>query len=71
MSKHKEDHTPIRVAAPKSEPVVEVVAPVEVASVCSVCGQQGNLIGAAGPARWHAACEVSHPDVIARVKARA
>ena len=67
-SKDKEDHIPIRVAAPKSEPVV---APVEAATVCSVCGQGGNLTGAAGVARWHADCETANPAVIAKVKARA
>lgn len=45
-------------------------APV-VAIVCSVCGQGGDLSGAAGVARWHGACEKSRPDVIAKVKARA
>ncbi len=65
MSKPKEHH-----AAPKVEPVAEPAAVIEVASVCSVCGQGGNLDGAAGVARWHSACETARPDVIARVKAR-
>ena len=65
MSKNKEDHTPITSAKSAPPP------PPEAATVCSVCGQGENLTGSAGVARWHAACEASHPAVIAKVKARA
>jgi hypothetical protein len=66
---HKDDHTPIRVAPPKSEPVA-VVEPMP-ATGCVVCGVYGNLTGSAGHAQWHAACETARPDLIAKVKARA
>lgn len=55
----------------EAHPAPEAKAEVEVATVCSVCGQPGNLTGSAGAARWHEACEASHPNVIAKVKARA
>ena len=70
MSKNKEDHTPIRVAAPKSEPIVAVVEPMP-ATGCVICGQYGNLTGSAGNAQWHAACGEARPDLIRKVKARA
>lgn len=39
---------------------------------CVVCGSyQGTFTGLAGHARWHAECEASRPDVIAKVRARA
>lgn len=47
-------------------------APVEEAPFCVVCGgREGDLSETAGKARWHKACEQSHPHVIAKVKARA
>jgi hypothetical protein len=67
MSKGKEDHTPITTA----KAAIKKAPQQEVAIVCSVCGQGENLTGAAGVARWHAACEAARPDVIAKVKARA
>ncbi len=64
MSKSDKDHTPITKAVQKVDPPVA-------ATVCSVCGQGDNLTGSAGVARWHEACEATHPAVIAKVKARA
>jgi hypothetical protein len=64
MAKNKEDITPISKLAPVVEP--------EPKTGCVVCGSyEGELSGVAGHARWHAACEASRPDVIAKVRARA
>jgi hypothetical protein len=41
-------------------------------SGCSVCGLYDDpLSESAGEARWHKECESAHPEVIAKVKARA
>ncbi len=64
MAKSKEDITPIAKPATVVEP--------EPQTGCVVCGSyDGELAGLAGNARWHAACEASRPDVIAKVRARA
>ncbi len=64
MSKHKENDAVPHEA--KEEPKVAG------RPICSVCGNyDGEMTGSAGDARWHAACEASHPHVIAKVKARA
>lgn len=64
MAKGKD--TDIAPAVPAAPP-----APAE-PPVCSVCGRgDGDLSGSAGAAKWHPACEASHPHVIFKVKARA
>ena len=69
MSKGKDDVTPIKAKVEaKPLPPSEPMPP----TGCVICGSfEGKLDQAAGHARWHAECGAAHPDVIARVKARA
>lgn len=51
-------------------PIVKVEAPVG-PTPCAVCGQYTGEFVPVGNARVHEACATAHPDVIAKVKARA
>lgn len=53
-------------------PIIPIAAKPPERHMCVVCGSyEGDMPGQAGSARWHAACEESHPAVVAKVKKRA
>jgi hypothetical protein len=60
MSKHE-----------KPAPIIPIAKPAE-PTPCAVCGlNTGDFVAVVGHIRAHATCATQHPDVIAKVKARA